>query len=79
MGCAYGQRTDIMNEIQHTDACYDMPSCLVCHRPKAPFGRDPGVMMAGSLCGHECPGYNQDPKPGHFWPDEKPGFEEPTS
>ena len=59
-------------ENPHTDACYRMPQCGVCERPKAPFGRDPGVMMTGSLCGHECPGYLQDPKPGHLWPDEKP-------
>ena len=63
-----------------TDACYEMPECLVCHLPKAPRGRSIPGPLSGGYCtsgwprehGY-CQGYLEDPKPGHNWPEEKPG------
>jgi hypothetical protein len=26
--------------------------------------------MCGSLCDDDCPGYREDPQPGHLWPGE---------
>lgn len=46
--------------------------CKTCGRRKAPRGRDPGVYAASGYCGHGCPGYDEEPKPGHFWPGEEP-------
>lgn len=60
--------------LKHSEACWAMPRCLTCGLLKPPFGRDPGVMMSGSMCSSECSGYNEEPKPGHFWPDEEPGL-----
>jgi hypothetical protein len=45
-------------------------NCKVCGLRKKPVGRSAPMEMANSLCDWECPGYNQDPKPGHLWPDE---------
>lgn len=57
---------------EHTEACWAMPECPRCHLRKKPRGRSAPLEMANSLCDHECPGYYNDPKPGHFWPEEEP-------
>lgn len=51
-------------------SCAEMPECVVCHRTKAPVGRDPGVVAANGYCAHECPGHREAPHPGHLWPSE---------
>jgi hypothetical protein len=53
-----------------TEACERMPECTVCRRRKHPIGRDPGVYAANGYCGHDCPGYSQEPTSGHLWPGE---------
>lgn len=45
-------------------------TCTTCHMRKKPIGRSAPLVMANSLCDHECPGYNFDPKPGTLWPGE---------
>lgn len=57
---------------EHTKACWAMPECLTCGLHKHPRGRDPGVAAANGYCGVDCPGYNQEPLSGHFWPSEEP-------
>lgn len=52
------------------DACRRMPTCTVCGLPKKPRGRSAPLEMAASLCGHDCPGYDSDPRAGHLWPGE---------
>lgn len=43
--------------------------CTVCGRTKVPHGRSAPMGMV--LCNSDnCPGYNQDPKPGCLWPGE---------
>lgn len=42
--------------------------CLLCGRTKQPHGRSASVLIL--YCNDECPGYNQDPKPGCLWPNE---------
>lgn len=44
--------------------------CRVCGLRKKPRGRDAPLIMASSLCDHECPGYAQPPHPGDLWPGE---------
>lgn len=44
--------------------------CEVCGLRKKPVGRSAPMEMANSLCDHECPGYDMDPKPGQLWPGE---------
>lgn len=44
--------------------------CLVCGRRKKPVGRSAPLLMAGSLCDDDCPGYWQEPKPGQLWTGE---------
>ncbi len=51
-----------------TLACEAAPDCLVCKQRKHPIGRD--APAASSYCGHDCPGYTQEPRPGHLWPGE---------
>lgn len=58
--------------IFHTEECWSMPRCTVCGLIKPPYGRDPGVMMSGGMCGPDCSGYMEEPKAGHFWRDEEP-------
>lgn len=49
-----------------TTECERMPECTVCHKTKKPRGRDAAV-HGPSYCDHECPGYTQEPTPGHLW------------
>jgi hypothetical protein len=42
--------------------------CGTCGQRKAPIGRS--VPFAMSMCERECPGYEQEPKPGSLWPQE---------
>jgi hypothetical protein len=52
-----------------TIECERMPECLVCRRRKNPRGRS--APMGMYLCHpHDCPGYDQEPTPGHLWPGE---------
>lgn len=51
-----------------TTDCERMPECTVCHRSKAPRGRD--TPTACSYCGPDCTGYLDAPMPGHLWPGE---------
>jgi hypothetical protein len=48
-------------------------TCAVCGQQKHPLGRDPGVYAANGYCGHDCPGYMQEPRPGQLWPGERYG------
>ena len=54
-----------------TDLCYLMPTCTVCGLRKSPRGRSVAAEMANGLCGPDCPGYYQEPKSGHLWPEER--------
>ena len=54
-----------------TEACREMPDCKVCGRRKQPRGRSVPVECHGSYCDYDCEGYEQDPKPGHLWPEEE--------
>ena len=47
--------------------------CAVCHMRKHPIGRDPGIYAVNGYCGHDCPGYRLDPRPGQLWPNERWG------
>ena len=47
--------------------------CTVCHMPKHPRGRDPGLYASSGYCQHECPGHDQEPIPGSLWPNERYG------
>ena len=51
--------------------CWEMPDCPICKRLKPPRGRDVPVAASGTFCEHECPGYAQEPQPGHHWPNEE--------
>lgn len=57
--------------MEHTAECWAMPECRVCHRRKHPRGRDPGVEASSGYCGVDCPGYDEAPQSGHFWPGEE--------
>lgn len=48
-------------------------ACTVCGMNKHPFGRDPGIHAANGYCGHDCPGYTQEPRAGGLWPGERFG------
>jgi hypothetical protein len=61
-----------MSNETHTDACYEMPECIVCGLRKKPWGRSAPLEMANGLCDSDCEGYAQEPRAGHYWPDEKP-------
>lgn len=53
------------------------PICQTCRREKAPRGRDVAAAAAGSFCeARECDGYEQDPKPGRYWPGELKPWED---
>lgn len=53
-----------------TVACEATQVCVQCHKHKKPIGRSAPLAMAGGLCDSDCPGYYQDPKPGHLWEGE---------
>ena len=53
-----------------TASCWAEADYIVCKRRKAPRGRSVPAEAAGSYCPHECPGHNQPPIPGHYWPGE---------
>jgi hypothetical protein len=55
---------------EHTEACWAAPRCLICGLTKKPRGRSAPVETAGSMCDSDCPGYAQEPRPGHLWPGE---------
>ena len=45
--------------------------CATCGRRKAPHGRSIPDMIHSGYCSREdCPGYDEDPKPGCLWPGE---------
>ena len=60
-----------------TPSCYEMPECGVCHRRKKPQGRSAPLAMADSLCDQDCPGYYDQPRAGHNWPNEKTRAQQP--
>jgi hypothetical protein len=53
-----------------TSACEAMPSCAVCGMRKKPRGRSAPLEAANGYCDDDCPGYRQEPRPGHLWPGE---------
>lgn len=53
-----------------TEACEAMPECASYHRRKAPTGRDVAAAASGGYCDRDCPGYRDEPRPGHLWPGE---------
>lgn len=44
--------------------------CKTCGQRKGPLGRSVPMAAANSYCGHDCPGYRQDPQPCDLWPGE---------
>lgn len=52
------------------ESCRRRVTCAVCQKTKLPRGRSAPMEMYGVDCSSECPGYYQDPKPGHLWPYE---------
>lgn len=54
-----------------TDACEASPECSRCHLRKAPRGRSVPLEAANGYCSWDCPGYTDDPQPGHLWPGER--------
>jgi len=52
------------------EACEAMPQCKLCYRTKSPQGRSVPAAMVGDYCSHDCPGYADEPYPGHLWPGE---------
>lgn len=56
---------------QCTEACYARPRCSVCGLTKAPRGRSVPLEAANGYCDWECPGYDQEPRAGHLWPNER--------
>ena len=53
-----------------TEKCEAAPTCAVCHRTKAPFGRSIPLEMANGMCSDDCEGYRMEPRVGHLWPGE---------
>ena len=51
--------------------CWAAPDCKTCGKRKAPRGRSIPLPMAGGLCDTDCPGYNEEPRSGHYWPGEE--------
>ena len=60
-----------MGMSEHTEACWAMPECSVCHMRKPPRGRSVGAVAANGYCSFECDGYWEGEQPGHFWPGEE--------
>lgn len=52
------------------DECEAAPICTTCHLRKPPRGRSVAPEMANGMCGYDCRGYLDNPKPGHLWPGE---------
>lgn len=52
-----------------TEACFAMPECARCGHRKQPIGRS--IPLGAFYCDRDCSGYNEEPKPGHFWPEER--------
>lgn len=50
--------------------CERRVNCVICNQTKGPRGRSIAPEMANSYCGWDCPGYTQEPSPGHLWPGE---------
>lgn len=63
-----------MTDDEHTLACWARVYCKACNRPKAPRGRSVPLAAAGGYCTHDCPGYDEKPLAGHFWPEEEPAL-----
>jgi hypothetical protein len=53
-----------------TEACEVWPTCTTCGLVKKPHGRSLPLEMSMGYCDSDCPGYYQDPKPGHLFPGE---------
>lgn len=53
-----------------TIECERRPTCTVCGRSKWPNGRSVPMACHGGGCDSDCPGYYQEPRPGHLWPGE---------
>ena len=51
-----------------TIECERIVYCTVCHSRKRPNGRSAPAECR--YCDYDCPGYEQEPKPGHLWPGE---------
>lgn len=49
------------------ESCEYAPKCRKCGRTKKPIGRD---SLDNGKCDRDCPGYSEDPTPGHLWPGE---------
>ena len=69
-GDCRGHPPRVAEMIEHTEACWAMPTCTVCGLRKKPRGRSAPLEMANGLCSSGCPGYDQEPNVGHFWPGE---------
>lgn len=41
-------------------------------KTKTPRGRSVALEATAGYCHDDCPGYEQAPKPPHFWPNERP-------
>lgn len=53
-------------------ACWTPVECVVCRKTKAPRGRSVALEATAGYCHDDCPGYEQAPKPPHYWPNERP-------
>lgn len=53
-----------------SDDCFKQPICKICEKPKAPQGRDVPDVLANSFCTSDCLGYYNEPRSGHYWPQE---------
>lgn len=45
-------------------------NCTVCGRVKQPAGRSVPAELYDSLCGGDCQGYYEEPRPSSLWPGE---------
>lgn len=54
-----------------TVKCARQPRCTLCGRRKAPRGRSVAAEVVEGFCMQAmCSGYDQEPTPGHLWPEE---------
>lgn len=51
-----------------TIECERRVTCSRCGRIKNPVGRSAPAEIYG--CDSDCPGYREEPTPGHLWPGE---------
>lgn len=58
-----------------TKDCERIAYCETCGKRKSPRGRSAPMEMR--CCDWDCPGYEQDPHPGHLWPGELAQMDEP--